>query len=179
MASLIKSGSSASVSATRRGAASGDTSWKATAYLNLYLPGAQGPVQLGGLALAGNNEAHQALVTDLTADSAVLAKVKAKLSVTFQPLKSVLGGYAKVAGYMQAPAADSVMNSAYLNFALPGPDGTPSKLGFVELKKSVLKDAALIDWLTAEAGAIDILLADITLGFQPIKAKASAGYNLD
>lgn len=160
-------------------ARSTDTSWKALAYLNLSLPGTAGLVKLGGMPLAGNNPDHVALVGAITADITVLDKVRSKLTVVYQPLKSITGGFTIAKAYASKVSAEpSFKDSAFLNFYLPSSTG-PTKLGFVELKRANANDAMLIAMLEAEPAAVEQLLKDLSVTFQPIVAKASSGYNLD
>lgn len=65
-----------------------DTSWKASGFLNLYLPGQDGKRRkLGAIALRDSKPAERKLVEWLTADPTRAAKILAKLEIDYQSAK--------------------------------------------------------------------------------------------
>ena len=80
--------SAADTRAPARGfARGGNDDWKAQAFLNLYLPGADGqPKKLGTIALKDSVEDQSAIIEMLKADPEALKRLVAALTVTFQPV---------------------------------------------------------------------------------------------
>lgn len=67
----------------------------------------------------------------------------------------------------------------FLNFYLPGKNGSRKKLGAIPLKASRHNDKQLLAWLNEDASRVAHILAQLTIEFQSAQPNESSGFDLD
>ena len=164
-------------------------SWKASGFLNLYLPGNQGqPKKLGAINLRDANASEKRLCAWLTEDPSRAKVVERQIEVVYQQTSSVASwGFidANTAAELAA-ANDSTEGEAkgpekaagWLNFYLPGEDGQPKKLGALPLHRSVPSERLLVDWLNKDEANLQVVIDNLTIDFRSAKPTKTTGFSL-
>lgn len=157
---------------------SSNTDWKASGFLNAYLPAVDdSKYKLGFLALKDAVENQKLLRLYLEENSANIAVFVSKLSVDYQSPRRKGNAQIKLVSESVVIATDA-KTSGYLNFHLPAEGGGQAKLGFIELKADNKQHAALMVWLEADPKNILELLKSLSFDYQPAAPKARPKFSL-
>lgn len=82
-----------------------------------------------------------------------------------------------------APANNAATNESwkaqgFLNFYLPGKNGSRKKLGAIPLKESKANEKQLLQWLTEDPSRVSLILEKLELEFQSVLPADTAGFDL-
>lgn len=134
---------------------SGDTSWKAQAFLNVFLPSANGSrKKLGALPLKASKEFDADLINWLDANAEGfderMDKLLSRIQLQYTKAEDDSNGFALCSGVemeVTEEAADANKAQAFLNFYVLLKNGKYHKLGGVPLRSINVYQRQLMAWL--------------------------------
>jgi len=161
-----------------RSSSSSDQDWKASGFLNSYLPAQEDSLyKLGFIGLKDAVENQKMLREYLEANPANLAIFAAKVTVDYQSPRRNQKSQIKMISPVPAVATEA-NTSGYLNFHLPAEGGGTAKLGFIELKADNTQHAGLMHYLEADPKNIVEFLTNLTWDYRPGKKAARPKFSL-